>query len=158
MSWLTTALVLIIFVDVIVRYLFNASQAWITEFEWHLFAIIFLLGAAYTFKHDEHVRVDLFYTKFSEQTKAWINIVGISIFVIPWCLIVIRAAHKYASNSFRINEASPDPAGLPARWIIKFVIVIGFVLLLLQCLSILLRSVEVLRGRRQDIFPPKAGA
>ena len=151
-AWLTTILVIVIFIDVIVRYFFNASQAWITEFEWHLFALVFLLGAAYTFQDDAHVRVDLFYAKFSAKRKAGINIVGILLFLIPWCLVVLRAANKYAFNSYKIGEASPDPAGLPLRWIIKYAIVAGFLLLLFQAISVMLRSIQVLLGKRQSIF------
>ncbi len=151
-SWLTTVLVVVIFLDVIIRYFFNASQAWMTEFEWHLFAIVFLLGAAYTFTHDAHVRVDLFYANWSEKRKAWINLVGIVVLLIPWCLVVLRASNKYAYNSFRIGEASPDPAGLPARWFIKYMIVVGFVLLLIQAVSVLLKSIAVLMDQRETVF------
>ncbi len=156
-SWLNTFLVAVICVDVVVRYLFSASQTWMTEFEWHLFAAVFLLGAAYTFKEDAHVRVDLFYSQKSEKTKAWINIGGILLFLIPWCLVVIRSANRYAMNSFGIRESSPDPGGLPARYIIKFVVVVGFVLLLLQALAVMIKSLEVLLGRRKAIFETKQG-
>ena len=141
-----------IFGDVIIRYFFNASQAWITEFEWHVFALIFLLGAAYTFQDNEHVRVDLFYTKLTEKSKAWINLSGILFFLIPWCLVVLRAANKYALKSYQIGEASPDPAGLPYRWIIKYAVVVGFILLLLQSLSILLSCILVIANKRSRIF------
>ncbi len=151
-AWLTSVLVLVIFADVIVRYFFSASQAWITEFEWHLFALIFLLGAAFTFQDNEHVRVDLFYTKFTEKTKAWINLGGILVFLMPWCFVVIRASHKYALKSFQIGEGSPDPAGLPYRWIVKFAVVVGFVLLLLQAVSILLSRILVIANKRERIF------
>ena len=149
---MTTLLVLVIFVDVIVRYFLSASQAWITEFEWHLFSLIFLLGAAYTFQDNAHVRVDLFYANFSERKKAWVNLVGIIFFLMPWCLIVLRATQKYAYKSFQIGEASPDPAGLPARWFIKYSIVLGFLLLLLQAISILIRCIQVLFHKREKIF------
>ena len=153
---MSTLLVLVICVDVVVRYLFNATQEWMTEFEWHLFALIFLIGAAYTFKEDAHVRVDLFYNQWSEKTKAWINISGILLLLLPWCLIVIRAAQKYAMNAYRIRESSPDPGGLPARYLIKFAVVIGFLLLLLQALSVLLKSIAVLRDQRSAIFDKSA--
>ncbi len=152
-SWFNVLLVVVICIDVIIRYFFNASQAWITEFEWHLFAMIFLVGAAYTFKHDAHVRVDLFYAKLPERSKAWINIVGIVAFLIPWCLIVLRASWKYAHNSFKINEGSPDPGGLPYRWFIKYMIVVGFLILLLQSVGLMLRCLNVLRGKQKTIFP-----
>jgi TRAP-type mannitol/chloroaromatic compound transport system permease small subunit len=122
------------------------------ELEWHLFATVFLIGAAYTFKEDAHVRVDVFYANKSEKWKAWINLTGIIIFLIPWCLVVIRASNKYALNAFNINEKSPDPGGLPARWIIKYVVVIGIFLLLLQAISICFKCILVLLGKRDRIF------
>ena len=79
-SWLTTLLVLLVCFDVVTRYLFSDTQAWIMELEWHLFALIFIIGAGYAFKHDRHVRVDLFYANFSERDKAWVNLIGAILF------------------------------------------------------------------------------
>ena len=152
-SWFNVLLVAVICVDVVVRYFFNASQAWITEFEWHLFSMIFLFGAAYTLKHDAHVRVDVFYAKMPEYAKAWINIVGVIIFLLPWCLIVLRSSEKYAYNAYKINEGSPDPGGLPYRWFIKFMIVLGFIFLTLQAIALMIRSFQVIVGKRDTIFP-----
>ena len=152
-SWLTSILVVIICFDVVFRYSFNSTRAWITELEWHLFAATFLIGSAYTFKENAHVRVDLFYSTLSPVRKAWINLLGCLFFLLPWCGIIVRAAYKYAMNSFRINETSPDPGGLPGRWLIKFVIVIGFTLLFLQGLAILFKSLQVIFGKRTYVFP-----
>ena len=69
-AWLTTTLVVLFAYDVLMRYLFNQTSVWIGELEWHLFALLFLLSAGYAFKHDRHVRVDLFYTNFSKKKKA----------------------------------------------------------------------------------------
>jgi TRAP-type mannitol/chloroaromatic compound transport system permease small subunit len=139
-AWLTTALVLLVMGDVILRYLFNTSKAWTIELEWHLFALIFLFGAGYALKHDRHVRVDLFYTRFSKRDKALVNLIGGLIFLIPWCLLILFSAWKYAMESFRIREMSPDPGGLPALYYIKFAIVIGIGLLLLQGISEVIRA------------------
>ena len=73
-SWLTTILVCLIFVDVVLRYLLDTTSVWMLDLEWHLFAAIFLLGAAYTLAEDKHVRVDVFYNNFSDKKKAWINL------------------------------------------------------------------------------------
>ncbi len=151
-AWLTTILVLLICLDVVLRYLFSASQIWMTELEWHLFAIIFLIGAAYTFQQDAHVRVDLFYTNYSEKGKAWINLLGILLFLIPWTLVLIRASNKYAYYSFRIGETSPDPGGLPGRWLIKYAIVIAFVLLFIQGVLLAVRCIRVILGREVTVF------
>ncbi|MDN5203521.1 TRAP transporter small permease subunit [Fulvivirgaceae bacterium BMA10] len=143
-SWFTTLLVLLICYDVIMRYLFNQSAAWIFELEWHLFAAIFLIGAAFTLKHDRHVRVDVFYSRFSVKQKAWVNLVGTLIFLIPFCLVIIDASLKFVGNSFRLNESSPDPGGLPARYIIKSAIPIGFILLFLQSISLTFKSLLII--------------
>lgn len=145
--WISTILVVLIFADVLMRYLFSTSKAWITDLEWHLFAMLFLLGSAYTLKVDQHVRVDVFYAKFSKRKQGIINGLGVIIFLIPWCLIVIYTSFHYAEHSFAVNERSAEPGGLPARFIIKGMITIGFVLLLLQGIASLLR--------RGDAEPPK---
>ncbi|RPI75843.1 MAG: TRAP transporter small permease subunit, partial [Ignavibacteriales bacterium] len=88
-SWLTVVLVLITCYDVAVRYIFEESSAAFQEIEWHLFAIIFLAAAAYTLKSDDHVRVDLFYSRFPIKRKALIDFIGSILFLIPFCMLVI---------------------------------------------------------------------
>jgi TRAP-type mannitol/chloroaromatic compound transport system permease small subunit len=144
LMWLTTLLVLLFCYDVVNRYVFNYSNPAIFELEWHLFALIFLLGAAYTLRHDRHVRVDVFYARWSPQTQAWINLLGGLLFLVPFCIVVIRAGIPYVHNSWLMNERSSDPGGLPARYLIKSTIIIGFVLLLLQATSLIARSLLVL--------------
>ncbi len=145
-SWLTTLLMLLVCFDVVVRYLFSETQAWIMELEWHLFGLIFLLGAGYAFRHDRHVRVDLFYAKFSKRDQALVNLIGGVLFLLPWTLVLIVVSFEYANISFRIGEGSPDPGGLPARYIIKYAITIGLSLLMLQGLASIIDSWLVLKG------------
>ena len=149
-SWLTTVLVILVCFDVIIRYLFSDTQAWIMELEWHLFSLVFLLGAAYCFHHDKHVRVDLFYARFSEKEKAFVNFIGALLFLIPWCIVIIWVSFKYAQQSFIIGETSPDPGGLPARYVIKFSITLGIFLLLLQAISSLIKSGITLFGKKDE--------
>lgn len=120
------------------------------ELEWHLFSILFLFGAAFTFQMDKHVRVDLFYSQMSRKEKARINLFGNLLFLLPWCLFIIKYALAYAWASYQIGEGSPDPGGLPYRFVIKFCIVIGFVLLALQGLSNSLESWQVLRSKNEQ--------
>ena len=143
-SWLTTVLVLVIGYDVAARYLFNTSSAGIVELEWHLFSFIFLLGAAYALKHDRHVRVDVFYQNFTARQQAWVNLVGTLLFLLPFCCITLIESWQFTVNAWRIQEGSPDPGGLPARYIVKAAIPIGFLLLLLQALSLLFTSLLTL--------------
>lgn len=146
-SWLTIVLVLVTCYDVIVRYVFKESSVAFQEFEWHLFSIIFLAGAAYTLKIDEHVRVDLFYSKFSDKRKALIDFSGSVLFLIPFCLLVIWSSKDFVINSFIMKETSPDAGGLPARYIIKSLIPVSFFLLLLQGISLALKSFIKLKSR-----------
>lgn len=134
-SLLNIVLVILICIDVILRYFFSATQKWVIELEWHIFALIFLIGASYTFQNDKHVRVDVLYNNFSEQKKAYVNLLGNLLFLIPWCLVVMYTSFKYANVSFSYREVSPDPGGLPARYLIKYAITFGFFLLLLQAIS-----------------------
>ena len=148
-SWLNAGLVLLICVSVTMRYAFNESRIYLDELQWHLFSLVFLLGAAYALKHDRHVRVDVFYQRFSPKGQAWINLLGTLLFLVPFCLLVVRQSWVFAERAYLTNESSADPGGLPARYLIKGALVVGFVLLLLQALSVILRSLHV-------IFLPKA--
>jgi len=143
-SWLNILLVVLICLDVILRYFFNTTEKWVIELEWHMFAAIFLIGASYTFREDKHVRVDVFYQNFSEKRKLWVNLLGNLFFLIPWTLVVIYASYKYANVSFSYLEGSPDPNGLPARYFIKYVITIGFILLLVQAVIDSFQKVKLL--------------
>jgi TRAP-type mannitol/chloroaromatic compound transport system permease small subunit len=94
-SWLTVLLVLVVSYDVFVRYIFGESSVGLQELECHIFALIFLVAAAYTLKVDEHVRVDVFYTRFSPNNKAWLNLLGSIFLLIPFCIIVILASEHF---------------------------------------------------------------
>lgn len=137
----STWLVILICLDVLMRYLFNISYIALTELEWYFFSIIFLLGLSYTFKSDRHVRVDVFYNGFSEKKKTWVNRIGIIFFLIPFCLIVIYYSGKYSYNSWLIMEGSPEAEGLPFRFLIKSLIPFGYFLLLLQAILFLLTKI-----------------
>jgi len=139
-AWVTLGLVLVVFTDVVMRYLFNTSFVFTQELEWHLFGFIFLAGAGYTLLHDGHVRVDIIYQRLGLKGRAWINLCGVLLFLIPGCLMVITTSWQFAANSFSMLEGSPDPGGIPYRFIIKGCIPVGFTLLLLQGLSLGLHS------------------
>jgi TRAP-type mannitol/chloroaromatic compound transport system permease small subunit len=134
-SWLMFGMVAVVFFDVVSRYLFNTSWVATQELEWHLFGIVYLLAAGYTLLYDEHVRVDILYAKLSPRKKAWVDFVLIFVMLVPSCLLVISTSIPFVRNSFMTNEGSPDPGGIPLRWALKSVIIVGFLLLLLQGLS-----------------------
>ncbi|MFT4760259.1 MAG: TRAP-type mannitol/chloroaromatic compound transport system permease small subunit [Saprospiraceae bacterium] len=149
-SWLTVVLVLLVCFDVTARYFFSASQVWMMELEGHLFSLIFLLGAGFALKHDRHVRVDLFYANFSEKDKAWTDLVGSVVFLIPWCVLIIYFSYQYAYASFLDGEGSANPGGLPARYLMKFAIVIGMSLLLLQAIGKVAENLCVILSEAEE--------
>jgi TRAP-type mannitol/chloroaromatic compound transport system permease small subunit len=134
-SWLMFAMVAVVFVDVLFRYLFSKSSVFTQELEWHLFGIVYLLAAGYTLLYDEHVRVDILYAKLTPRRKAWVDFVLIFVMLVPACLLVIYTSIPFVRNSFVTGEGSPDPGGVPFRWALKSVIIVGFLLLLLQGVS-----------------------
>jgi TRAP-type mannitol/chloroaromatic compound transport system permease small subunit len=146
-SWLNFILMILVCFDVINRYLFNYTASWINELEWHFFALIFLLGAGYAFKNDQHVRVDLFYTNFSIKDKARVDFWGSLIFLIPWSFLLCYFAVFFAWESYLDGEVSAEPGGLPARFLIKFAIVAGMFLLFLQGVATMIHSLATILDR-----------
>ena len=143
-SWLCLVLVVLMTIDVSFRYLFSITSVASFETEWHLFALIFLLSAGWAYQKDRHVRVDVFYQQFSDKTKAWVNLVGNVILLIPMCVVIILQGIVFSDNAFSLSETSPDPGGLPYRFLIKAAIPMGFLFLLLQAIAMLLRSVKII--------------
>lgn len=145
-SWLGLILVLVIVIDVLLRYILSITSAASFELEWHLFAVLFLLSAGWTLKHDKHVRVDVFYQRFSGRQKAWVNLMGSVFLLFPLCCIGVLEGVQFAWNAYVIGESSPDPGGLPHRFLIKSAIPFGFMLLGLQGVSIILTSIKTIRN------------
>ena len=114
------------------------------ETQWYLFAIVFLLGAAYTLKHNEHVRVDLFYRDLSRQRKALVNLLGTLLFQIPFSILAIYFSWQWTLNSWAIFEVSSDPGGLP-RYPLKSMIIVSFSLLILQGISEAIKNWVILK-------------
>lgn len=146
-SWLTLILVLVTAYDVFARYIFKAGSVGMQEMEWHIFSVIFLLGAAYTFKNDAHVRVDLLYARFGARGKAVVDLFGTLFFLLPFCAIIIYASLGFVESSWAVREGSGDPGGLPARYVLKSMIVIGFSLLALQGVSMVAKSLMTIINR-----------
>ena len=151
-AWLVLIMVLIVFYSVITRYLFSINSVAVQELQWHLFALIFLLGAAYTLKHDEHVRVDIIYQSrwMNDRRRAWINLIGGCFLLIPFCLLVIITSYPFVYTSIISGEGSPDPGGLPYRFLLKAAIPIGFGLLMLQGIADSLTHLLYLLGESKD--------
>ncbi len=151
MWWLTALMVLIGAYNVITRYLgqylgVQLSANVYLEMQTYAYDLVFLLGAAYVLKSDAHVRVDIIYTKLSARAKAWIDIFGTLVFLIPFCALGIWFSLGYVERSWAVLEQSPNPGGLP-RYPIKTVIVIAFAMLILQGLSEIIKKAAFLAGR-----------
>ncbi|RMF52875.1 MAG: TRAP transporter small permease subunit [Bacteroidetes bacterium] len=148
--WLTLAMVVVGAYNAVVRYLdrytgLGLSSNFYIELQWYLFSLVFLLGSAYTLRHDAHVRVDVLYARLSPRGRAWINLLGTLLFLFPFCGLMLWVSWPSVANSWAVREMSPDPGGLP-RYPIKTVIPVAFVLLMVQGVSMVIRSVAVLRG------------
>lgn len=148
-SWLTTLMVAVVFADVIMRYTLSRTYVFTQELEWYLFGIVYLLAAGYTMLHDEHVRVDIVYSKLPPRRKAWFDFILFLVFFFPSCLLVVYTSWPFVRNSWSVWESSPDPGGIPARWALKSVIIIGFVILMIQGVSELIKRFYVARGWEQ---------
>lgn len=145
-SWATALLVLVTFVDVVMRYFFNTSYVFTQELEWHVFSFIFLMGAGYTLKVDGHVRVEVFYGRLSDRGKAWINLIGVLFFLFPSCILFVKTSIPFVMKSYQVMEGSPDPGGIPYRFILKACIPAGYALILLQGVSLGINSLLAVVG------------
>ena len=156
--WLTLAMVLVGAFNAIVRYTdpytgFELSSNAYIELQWYLFSLVFLLGAAYALRENAHVRVDVLYERFSPRGRAWINLLGTLLFLVPFCVMMLIVSWPAVRNSWVLLEQSPDPGGLP-RYPIKTMVPLAFGLLLLQGTSMAIKQIGVLRGA---IAPEEAG-
>lgn len=148
--WLTLAMIVVGALNALARYLTRytgvalSSNAWF-DLQWYMFSIIFLLGAAYGLNHDVHVRVDVMYSRATPRLRAWIDIAGTVLFIMPFCVMMLVTSWPAVRNSWAVREASPDPGGL-ARYPIKTLLLVCFTLLLLQALSQVIKRGAQLAG------------
>jgi TRAP-type mannitol/chloroaromatic compound transport system permease small subunit len=143
-------LLLNVFYDVIMRYMFNDVSIGMQELEWHLYSTMFLLGVSYSLRHNGHVRVDLFYERRSPKTRAWIDIFGVLVLLLPFTLLVGYYGIGFTQEAYELNEQSGDPGGLPYRWVIKSMIPFAFFSVAMSGLGMLLHAVNVIRGIHED--------
>ena len=134
-AFIVAVLVLLVVYDATVRYLFSGGSIALQELEWHLFDVIILFGIAYTLRENAHVRVDIFYTSYSEKTKALLNIVSSLFFILPFSILIIYIGLDFVAMSFTQNEASSNPGGLEYRFLVKSLLPLSFMFLSLQALS-----------------------
>ncbi len=138
-SWLWLLLVAVIVVNVILRYVFGEGRIEFEEIQWHLYATGFLLGLGYALRADAHIRVDVLHERFSPTLKAWIELYGLLLLLLPFIAVVLVFSVPFVRASFEFGEVSVSPGGLPYRWAMKAVLPLGFLLLLLAAASRLSR-------------------
>jgi TRAP-type mannitol/chloroaromatic compound transport system permease small subunit len=156
--WLLLIAVLISTGNAIIRKAFDISSNAYLEAQWYLFSAVFMLGAAYVFLHDQHVRIDVLFSRFTRRTQLWIDVVGLVVFLIPLCLAVIWMALPSVQLAIKTSEVSANPGGL-IRWPLYALVPVGFALLALQSLSELLKRLLFLSGKGPDPHAkPEPGA
>lgn len=143
-SWLSLALVLVMFSVVVLRYVFNIGNIALQESTTYLHAAIFLTGMAYTLQQNAHVRVDIFYNRFSEQGKAWVDLIGALFFLLPFMLFISWVSWDYVADSWSVYEGSREAGGLPGVFLLKSLIFVMTFLLSLQALAQVIRNMELL--------------
>ncbi len=147
-AWLALALVLLMAANVLLRYLFRTGSVWSQELEWHLMVPLTLFGMSYGILKDGHLRVDLFYVRFSEGARSWIDFASAVLLMLVG-IAVLWLSLGYVEQSSSIGEGSPDPGGLPYRYVLKAIIPVGFGLLALLGLAQSLKlGVRLLAGPR----------
>ncbi len=148
-SWLTLLMVLVTFVIVVMRYVFDMGLIWLQESLTWMHAAVFMLGAAYTLQQEQHVRVDIFYRKMSDKQRAWVNLLGVLVFVFPMCAFFVYQSIDYVAAAWSIREVSRNSGGLPYPFLpmLKSILVIMPIAVALQGLSIALRAAAIIRGR-----------
>jgi TRAP-type mannitol/chloroaromatic compound transport system permease small subunit len=147
--WLILASTLISAINAIVRKTFNVSSNAYLEVQWYLFAAAFLLAASYTLLNHEHVRIDVLSGRLSKRAQIWIDVIGFALFLVPVCVIVLRYAVPFAWQGYVSGEMSSNAGGL-IRWPVYMMMPLGFLLLLLQGISELIKRVAYLMGLIDD--------
>jgi TRAP-type mannitol/chloroaromatic compound transport system permease small subunit len=146
--YLALAMIALVATNVLLRYAFSFGSVWSQELEWHLLAAVILLGMSYAIQRGDNVRVDVFYANFGPRLKFAVDLLsGVLMLLIAG--LFVKLSWPYVMQSYSIGEGSPDPGGIPLRWLVKGLIPIGFTLLALQALAALLRLVLKERQRRE---------
>lgn len=153
--WLTLAMISLVAVNVLLRYALSLGSVWAQELEWHLLAAVILLGMSYALQRGESVRVDVFYADFGPRLKLVVDMVSYALTLLI-ALVFLKLSLGYVAQSWAIDEASPDPGGIPHRWAVKGLIPLGFALLALQTVAAAAR--RVLQERMRPALVPQERA
>ncbi|MDP2677622.1 MAG: TRAP transporter small permease subunit [Rhodoferax sp.] len=151
-AWLALAMISLVAVNVLLRYAFSLGSVWAQELEWHLLAALILLGMSHALQRGDNVRVDLFYVRYGTRTTFVVDVVSVLLIMVV-ALLFVALSLGYVGQSYAINEQSPDPGGIPFRWVVKGLIPLGYCLLVLQSAGQLMRIVQTYRapGELDDV-------
>lgn len=140
------AMVVVVFGDVVLRYVIGRTSVFTQEAEWYLFGIVYLMAAGYTMLWNEHVRVDILYSRWSPRRKATVDLILLVVMFFPSCLMIVYTTWPFFRAALAVYEGSPDPGGIPLRWALKAVIIVAFINLMIQGVSQAIKSYYVARG------------
>lgn len=147
-SWICIAQVALVGMNVILRYMLRIGPMELQELEWHMISPIALIGMCYALRHDDHVKVDIFYDKFDQRRRDFVDLLA-SVATIVISVLIIDLSNEFVTQAYVVDEGSPDPGGLPHRWLLRSFIPIGFAILGLQAFGNLLKAdLGALRRRR----------
>ena len=138
-SYVWLVLLGVIMINVLMRYVFNEGRIEMEELQWHLYSIGFLLGLGYAYQADAHIRVDVLHERLRHRTKAWIELYGILLLLLPFIALVLIYSVPFVASSYAVAEVSASPGGLPLRWLIKAVLPVAFFLLLMTVIARMIR-------------------
>ena len=147
-AWLSIPIIAIVIIDVVTRRFLTLGSVTLQELEWHLHAILFLFCAAYAYVDDVHVRVDIFRARLGAVPKAWIELIGSLLFLIPYSVVMVVLGWQFVVDSYLLSEVSDAPGGLPYRFVIKSALPLGFLLLALQGISTAAKQILILKGHQ----------
>ena len=148
-GWLCLLLTLLVAGDVLARYVWHIGSVAEQELEWHVLAVIAMMGASYTLQQGEHVRVDIFYQHYSVRLKCWLDVLVPLLVVVPTALFIAYVSLRFVQMSYTLHEVSPDPGGLPARYLLKAFIPFGFGLVAIQGVAMVLDGIVKLLGHNK---------
>jgi len=142
-AWINLLVMLVILIQVTLRYGFHAGEAWVDEFIWHLYAF-FMFGLSYAITTDSHIRVDIAHMKFTRRKQRIIEVLGIVFLIMPFTIIIFDHSVGWVYHSFIAKEFSENTTGLPYRWIVKSLLPISLVLIFIASLSELIKNIVLL--------------
>jgi len=144
-SWISIVLIGVILLQVVLRYVFGKGLVVLEELQWHLYAMVIMIGLSYGLVTDSHIRLDLLHQRFSRKNKELVEILGILFLLMPMIIIVMMHSWETVVDSWNIKERSDAPMGLCCRWFIKSFIPLGFGMLGLAAFSRLIQAVTILK-------------